>query len=329
MRPRPGGKFNKTTYTFFRIDFIQFGIYSVYDLKIFLAARRARELPFNIFLFDYRIVKLNNSFFVCLEVLFRIAYSRFEKVPKIINIVLDVIFVLRKALKDISEPLTAKKITLSAEDLKDAPVKQEGAAAYSAAAPSGAALPAAVKGSAPDIAENNETAKSGKPDASDKAPVRATAERAKPSKNSKLTAEICSAAALVIVAVICVVVGISKHKAPDITSNPSDAVSDGSVPDSSVSVDSSSESDSLSGTSEDIYNQSYPEMKDGKLLFENNNRISKENLMRFDGDVKVTLELEDLLIPNYNKEVRINDYNGDGVDVIAFNIGIYIIAGSC
>ncbi|MDE7360461.1 MAG: serine/threonine protein kinase, partial [Oscillospiraceae bacterium] len=247
---------------------------------------------------------------------------------------------LRKALKSVSAPLTPEMIELSAEDLKDEPEEKEDTVAHTTAAPLDDDIPATVMGSDSDIAEEIEIFESSTPDeiadavsdtgddALRTAPV--TAEQAQPTKKVTMIAAICSAAALVIVIAICIVVGLNKQKNPDITSDPNGSTSDGSTPGGSTPG-----SDSSSVKDDDIiYSSFYPEMKDGKLFFEMDSsypatrtgkQISKDNLIRFDGDVKITLELEHLPSSEWEGDsILIVDRNDTRLDVMAFNKGICV-----
>ena len=261
---------------------------------------------------------------------------------------------LRKALKSVSAPLEPEMIELSDEDLKDEPEEKVDAAAHD----TDDDIPATVIGSDPDIAEEIEIFESSAPDESiggvpytsyvPPAPV--TAEETKPSNKNKLIAAICSAALVIAVGVICVVVGISKQKPSDITSDPIGSSSNGSVSNESSSNGSASSgsasngSDSPNVNDDVIYSPSYPEMKDGKLFFETDssfgfdgslNQISIDNFMRFDGDVKVSLELEHLpsTVPSIDEwgdryHIRITDSRDQWVEVMAFNKGINVPDGN-
>ena len=135
---------------------------------------------------------------------------------------------------------------------------------------------------------------------------------------------------------ICVVVGISKPKPPDITSEPIGSTSNESSSNGSDSNGSASNGPDSSNVDDDvIYSPSYPEMKDGKLFFETDssfsydgslNQISIDNFMRFDGDVKVSLELEHF--PSTEElrhdRIRITDSRDQWVEVMAFNKGISV-----
>lgn len=245
---------------------------------------------------------------------------------------------LRKALKSVSAPLTAETIELSAEDLKDEPDEKEEAAARATAAPPDD-VPATVMGSAYDFPEEIEIFESGAPEESAgsapdtfdtpaAAPV--TEKQARPSNKVKLTAAICSAAVLVIVIMIGVFIGINRQKAPDITSEPNSPTSDSS------SFDDPFDEPDNSGVPDNVvtYDATYPKMKDGKLFFEMSGyyssnglskQISKENFLRFDGDVKVTLELEHIPSSEWKGDsIRIIDSGEKWVEGMALNHGIFV-----
>ena len=264
---------------------------------------------------------------------------------------------LRKALKSVSAPLAPEMIELSPEDLKDEPEEKVDAAAHD----TDVDIPATVMGSDPDIAEEIEIFESSAPDegiggepAPDTSyvpPDPVTVEETKPSNKNKLIAAICSAALVIVVGVICVVVGISKQKPSDITSEPIGSTSNGSASNGSASSGSVSNGSTSSGSASNgsnssnvnddvIYSPSYPEMKDGKLVFETDssfvfdgslNQISIDNFMRFDGDVKVSLELEHFpsTVPSIDEwgdryNIRITDSRDQWVEVMAFNKGISV-----
>lgn len=228
---------------------------------------------------------------------------------------------LRKALKSVSAPLTAETIELSAEDLKDEPEENDDTAAHTTAAPPDDDIPVTVENSVPDIAEEIEIFESSAPDESagfvsdtdddTGTSAHATEKQTRSSKKVKMIASICSAAALVIVVTVCIFMGVSRQREPDdITSN--------------------------SGFSDnDIhYDPLYPEMKDGKLFFEMDSsypangmgkQISKDNFLRFDGDVKVTLGLEHIPSGKWTGDsIRIIDRNNEWMEVMAFNKGITV-----
>lgn len=263
---------------------------------------------------------------------------------------------LRKALKSVSAPLTAEAIRLSEDDLKEEPEETENRAA------SDGDFPATVLGDTAAAEEEiekfetseeeiekfetseegvekvetpgeetgkfgtseGETGKSGTSGTSgehgttkNSAPSleekrssrRKSKSEQKPSTKSEnkkkgRMAGICAAAAFVIVIAVCVIVGINRR----------------------------------GGTSRDdgtVYSSVYPEMIDGKLNFEldseyvgdwNSGReISRDNFLRFDGDVKVTLNFERCYELVSDTEcpalLAIKDRNDQWMEVTAFNNG--------
>lgn len=220
---------------------------------------------------------------------------------------------LRKALKSVSAPLTAEAIKLSDEDLKEEPEETESRAKPDDDFPATVADDMVVP---EEEIEKFETSKEemekfetseGETEKSGTSGKRGTTENSAPSpaeKHSKkkgMMAGICAAAALVIVIAVCVTVGINRR----------------------------------GGTSRDdgtVYSSSYPEMIDGKLNFELDNEyvgdgnsgreISKDNFLRFDGDVKVTLNFEHCYESvSDTASLEIKDRNDQRMEVTAFNNG--------
>lgn len=250
---------------------------------------------------------------------------------------------LRKALKSVSAPLTAEAIKLSDEDLKEEPEETESRAA------SDGDFPATVLGDTVASGEeiekfetseeenekfetsDGETGKlgtsDGKTEKSGTSGKRGNTENSAPSPEEKHSSErksesdlepskkssnkkkgmaagICAAAAFVIVIAVCVIVGINRRGG----TSPADGAA---------------------------YNSGYPEMIDGKLNFELDSEyagdaqfgreISRDNFMRFDGDVKVTLNFSycDFSDPVEGQlhSLEIDDRNDNCLEVMAFNKG--------
>lgn len=236
---------------------------------------------------------------------------------------------LRKALKSVSAPLTAEAIAITEEDLKQ---QSQGdmEEVQTELNPEEASASESVDN--PAAAEEIETFEEEKesPDKSEKSSEADSkdADKIQPkggklSKGRKKTVPIiCACAGLAAAAVLCFVFIPNVEKAPD------DIPTDNThIPDNSV-VTTSKDVPQETANTED-----YPEMNDGKLYlkldteypgnWQSGKTISKQNFLRFDSDVKVTLHFEYIQsLPEAGHVIEFRDLNSRKVDIMAFNNGI-------
>lgn len=244
---------------------------------------------------------------------------------------------LRKALKSVSAPLTAETIKLSDEDLKRQAL---GDKECSDTAPSSEEAEVSVSEtvnipSAAEEIERFEEEKEGL-DKSDKEASseadKAQTDSGKHSKDGK-----ASKGRKKIMPFLYVLVGLAAAAAvlflaviPNIQKTPNE------IPDDTVSAsDTDTEAAATStAAAENKYTDAYPEMIDGKLSMKLDTEypgdgmigkgISKRNFLRFDGDVKVTLEFEPVQsMPEGYGHIEFRDQNYEKVDIRAFNCGYY------
>lgn len=249
---------------------------------------------------------------------------------------------LRKALKSVSAPLMAEAIKLSDEDLKrqtrgdkeeaDAALSSEEAAVLVSETVNNTSAAEEIEifaeeKESPDKSEDTDTAASQEADnfQSDSGKPSKEGKRSRDKKTSKgrkkLVPIICACAGLAAAAVLVFAV------IPNIRKTPHDIPADVVLTSDNDSVTVSKDTDT-----EITYTDAYPEMIDGKLRFELDTEypgdgmigkeISKQNFLRFDGDVKVTLELEPVQsMPEGYGHIEFRDLNFRKVDIMAFNCG--------
>lgn len=214
---------------------------------------------------------------------------------------------LRKALRNVSTPLKAESITLGEDDLKKESEEPETNADTEEVTEAPDDIPATMLGDSSDIPEAIQKFESENtvPGASEiNAPETDKDnkdDKKKPSGNrKKLLPFICAAAGVIIVAAICLIIGLNKNKAP-VDTDPS--YSDGEIEDGKTFIELDS---------------SYP--GDGKY----SSGIPQSALEKFDSDVKITLDIEhcdDIKDPNghYNGYIYPFDNHEETVAVNAYN----------
>lgn len=242
---------------------------------------------------------------------------------------------LRKALKSVSAPLTAEAIMLSEEDLKRQAQGDKGDADTILSSEEVAAPVPVIhnhltveeievfeeeKGS-PDKSE-----KSGIADSNDADKIRSGDEKI--SKGGKIfkwrkktVPIICACAGVAAAAVLSFAVISNIQKAPhDIPAN------------AAPTSDNSATAVSTDADPEITYTDAYPKKIDGKLRFELDTEypgdamigkgISRQNFLKFGGDVKVTLEFEPVQsMPEGYGHIEFRDDDYRTVDIMAFNCG--------
>lgn len=239
---------------------------------------------------------------------------------------------LRKALKSVSAPLTVEAIMLTEEDLKQ---QSQGNTEEAHTALSSEEAAASESVDNPTAAEEIETFEEGKesPYKSEKSGEADSeeADKIQPSggKRSegrkKAVPIICACAGLAAAAVLCFVF------IPNIEKSPPD------IPAVNTTISDNSTVTTSKDAAQKIANtEDYPEINDGKLYLELDTeypgdglpgkKISKQNFLRFDGDVKVTLEFERVQsMPEEYGLIEFRDLNSQKVDIMAFNYGIKCI----
>lgn len=236
---------------------------------------------------------------------------------------------LRKALKSVSAPLTAETIKLTDEDLKRQTLGDKGEADAALSSEETAVL-ASETVNTPSIAEEIEIFeeekysldKPGTADSREADNIQPdSGKHSKGGKTSKVRKRL--------VPIICACTGLAAAAVlffaiiPNITKTPHD------IPDDVVLT---SDNDAVTAAPKTTYNNAYPEMIDGKLRFELDTEypgdgelgkaISKQNFLRFEGDVKVTLEFEPVQsMPEGYGHIEFRDLNFQKVDIRAFNCG--------
>lgn len=246
---------------------------------------------------------------------------------------------LRKALKSVSAPLTAEVIRLSEEDLKQ---QSQGdiVDAYTTLSAEEAAASVSVA-DAPLTEEKIEIFEDEK-----ESPDKSEAEKSgntdstipdkisSPSKGrKKLVTVIFSCMGLAVAAVLCFVFIPNAEKMPSDISAVNTTISGNSAVTTSVNTtisDNSTVTTTKEVTQETVNTEDYPEINDGKLYLEldteypgdyqSGKEISKQDFLRFDGDVKVTLELEIGQSLQFGL-IEFRDLDFRKVDIMAFNCG--------
>lgn len=239
---------------------------------------------------------------------------------------------LRKALRTVSAPLKAESITLSEDDLKKETEEIADTETVSGAYDD---IPATMLGDSSDIPETIQKFESENtvpganeiniPETDKDNKIKLAGGR------KKLLPFICAGAGVIVVAVICLIIGLNSNKIP-VDTNLSD------YPFSTASVPGSpSSTESVPPEQNSEYSAGYPEMINGKLRFEIDTEfggdgkrgtgISKENFLRFDGDVKITLEMgwpqppQELAVTMGCGLLQFKDRTNKDIKVTAFNNG--------
>lgn len=239
---------------------------------------------------------------------------------------------LRKALRTASAPLKAEAITLNEDDLKK---ETEEIADTEAVSEAYDDIPATMLGDSSDIPEAIQKFESGNtvPGANEiNVPETDKDNRIKLAGDwKKLLPFICAGAGLIAVVVICLIIGLNSNKVP-VDANVSDhPFSTAGVPGSPISTES------VPPEQNSEYSAGYPEMIDGKLRFEIDTQfggdgkrgkgISKKNFLRFDGDVKITLDMgwpqppQELAVTSGRGLIQFKDRTNRDIKVTAFNNG--------
>lgn len=239
---------------------------------------------------------------------------------------------LRKALRTASAPLKAEAITLNEDDLKKETEEITDTEAVSETLDD---IPATMLGDSSDIPEaiQNFESENTVPGANEiNIPETDKDNKLKLAGDwKKLLPFICAGAGVIVVVVICLIIGLNSNKVPVDTNLSDHPFSTAGVPGSPVSTES------VPPEQNPEYSAGYPEMIDGKLRFEIDTEfggdgkrgtgISKENFLRFDGDVKITLEMgwpqppQELAVTMGCGLLQFKDRTNKDIKVTAFNNG--------
>lgn len=256
---------------------------------------------------------------------------------------------LRKALRNVSAPLKAESITLGEDDLKKESEEPETNADTEEVTEAPDDIPATMLGDSSDIPEaiqkfESETTVPGasETDAPETDKDKKDKEIKPVGNRKKPLPFICAAAGVIIVAAICLIIGLNKNKPSVDTNSPGDSISTASAPaspNSTASVPSEQNSE---------YSDGDPEIKDGKMSIKLDDSypgagkyssgIPQSALEQFDSDVKITLDIEQYnevidnntgqyqwyihVIDNHDELVAVNAYNQTTADE-----GGYFVAG--
>lgn len=249
---------------------------------------------------------------------------------------------LRKALRTATAPLKTEAITLSEDDLKKETEEIADTEAVSEALDD---IPATMLGDRSDIPEaiQNFESENTVPGANEiNVPETDKDNRIKPAGDwKKLLPFICAGAGMIAVVVICLIIGLNSNKVPvdaNVSDHPFSTAGAPGYPSSTAGVPGSpSSTESVPPEQNSEYSAGYPEMIDGKLRFEIDTQyggdrkrgtgISKENFLRFDGDVKITLEMgwpqppQELAVTMGCGTLEVKDRTNKDIKVTAYNNG--------